>query len=124
MKKITILVFLLLSIISYSQENKLLGKWEIYLNNEVDVSLSLTNDAKVIFLQNQTVVIIDEGKRKVLNWKLENGILSFNCTPENNFPRFCGNEYRIKFEEKESILILIDVSVDKSFNLKKINNSH
>jgi uncharacterized protein YhbP (UPF0306 family) len=68
-------------------------------------------------------VIDDDGKKIILSWELKNEVLTFRCTQKNNFPRFCKSKFRVKFDEKDSMLMLINIDEDKSFTLKKLNNS-
>jgi len=88
-----------------------------------DTGASIENDAEVKFLNNKTVIIVQNKKRVYLNWEFENGFLSFNCSQKIDFPRFCGKQFNIQFDEKNSTLELINIGEDRSYTLKKESDS-
>jgi len=121
MKTLGFCILTLISFTTYSQKEKLIGKWQIVLNTEADTGAILENDAIVKFFSNQTAIIVDHKKKYYLKWKLNNQTLSFECT-KNHFPRFCNDELILKFEDDYRQVTFSEKSADKTYKLKRINN--
>ena len=117
---------LFIALNSYSQKEKLLGKWQIVLCSEADVDTEIENDAKLNFLSNQTVIIVDDSKKFILNWELKDGFLFFKCDNKTDYPRFCDTNFKITMNENNSVLVLTlelpGKSYTRSFTLNKVNS--
>ena len=108
MKKIAFIFIFILSFNSYSQSEKLIGKWGNCVSSCDGISINKNVCTKVEFKSDQTLLITYPGRKENLIWKIENQDLSFSNSnkEEENSLFVISKLYVFKFNDNFDELII------------------
>ena len=116
---------IILSFKSYSQSEKLIGKWGNCVSSCDGISLNKNVCTKVEFKSDQTLLIIFPGRKENLIWKIENQNLSFlNSNKEEESSLFSISKlYVFKFKDNFNELIISEKANENCFIILGKSNS-
>lgn len=117
----------MLSFKSYSQSEKLIGKWINCISSCDGMQISKNVCTKVEFKSDKTLLITYPGRKENLMWKIENQNLSFfNTNKDEESSLFLISElYFFKFNNNFEELIISEKANENCFIIlgKSINNN-
>lgn len=117
MKKIAFVFFIILSLNSYSQSEKIIGKWGNCVSSCDGITINKNVCTKVEFKSDQTLLITFPGRMENLIWKIENQDLSFlNSNKDEESGLFLISElYVFKFNDNFNELIISEKANENCF---------
>jgi hypothetical protein len=117
LKKIAFVFFIILSLNSYSQSEKIIGKWGNCVSSCDDITINKNVCTKVEFKSDQTLLITFPGRMENLIWKIENQDLSFlNSNKDEESGLFLISElYVFKFNDNFNELIISEKANENCF---------
>ncbi|WP_291098908.1 MULTISPECIES: hypothetical protein [unclassified Flavobacterium] len=117
MKKVAIIFLIILSFKSYSQSEKVIGKWINCVSSCDGIQINKNVCTNVEFKSDQTLLITYPGRKENLIWKIENQNLSFlNSNKEEESSLFLISElYVFKFNDNFDELIISEKANENCF---------
>jgi hypothetical protein len=108
---------MILSLNSYSQSEKLIGKWGNCVSSCDGMQINKNVCSKVEFKSDRSLIITYPGRKENLIWKIENQNLSFlNTNKEEESSLFLISKlYVFKFNDNFNELIISEKTNDNCF---------
>ena len=117
MKKVAFLFLIMLSFKSYSQSEKLIGKWGNCVSFCDGMQINKNVCTKVEFKSDQTLLITYPGRKENLIWKIENQNLSFSNSnkEDENSLLLISKLYVFEFNDNFDELIISEKANENCF---------
>ncbi len=125
MKKVVFIFLMILSFDSYSQSEKVIGKWINCVSSCDGMQINKNVCTKVEFKSDQSLLITFPGRKENLIWKIENQNLSFlNSNKEQESSLFVISKlYIFKFNDSFDELTISEKANENCFIVLGKSNS-
>lgn len=118
MKKTINLLAFLFTIISYSQSDKLIGKWENCSSTCDGLTVNKNVCAKMEFKYDQTAIITYPGTVENLKWQMAGNEITFLSFEKTENITFSNSKiYILKFNETFTMLKITEKGKEKCYDL-------